>query len=214
MKTQISIPLNTLLGITTFASPTDHRLWMRGVLVRCRSDGIVLVATNGVVLGGIYLPGKVKDPQEFIIPYKTATGFKPAKKKDTPVNIEYDSTTHGLLLRSGSSITAGTAVCERFADFSKILPEVSSGIFGQFNPKEIAKFVDASALLFGEERYPYIQYDGTEKAARVCFGNTNFFGAAAPLETDKPDPTHVKDVWVNAIKQETYERPSKRKRKV
>lgn len=175
--TKIFTAIRHLKAISQFAAQKDVRYYLNGVHVEATKKETRLVATDGHVMG-LLNTGKQENEvgayEHFIIPFAVIKALKaPTGNNNDAVEIELASEGYFMLRTLFADPVLFKPIGGVFPDYTRVMPQKTSGEAGQFNPELLAKQV--------KEKYffPVVAHNG-DNAALVDIGVTGFTGVVMP----------------------------------
>lgn len=189
---KFSLKRKDIRGMLHLAAKKDIRYYLQGINVVRDNRGTYIEATDGHVLGRLFINGERSDTkQNVVLPTEALSKLKGTKKQGE----EWLSfSVEGLAVEciDSQSTTRFSACDARFPDADRVIPadikpeDISPSTF---NPDLVSRFVDVSEEIYGKRQIPQILQRG-DKSALVGFPqmDDNFIGVLMPCrEYGKPE---------------------------
>ncbi len=203
MQTQLN--LKTLAAVSLAASTEETRFYLNGVLVQCRADHVMYVATDGHRL--IVVREAVDNTSnetgvltgDFIIPNDVCKAFKIKKRRyeyEEIAILSYVSATELKLQPLGENATIFKPIDGTYPDYRRVIPKELSGKtdysklsrdnvgddFGvTYNPKYLADFAKFGEIMgAGNGRLAY----NSDGPAGVIFSDDRILAVLMPMRGD------------------------------
>jgi len=170
----ITLPTLALRVVSLFAANNDLRTMLNGVFITTASNAAYIVATNGVALGAIKIPGTF-EYANFIVPKGIVDRLN---SKSPTITLFFNN------IMNGEHIFK--PIDAKFPDWRRTIPKELSGKVGQFDPQYLNLFSKAAALVKGG--LPRIGHNGESGCARVYIGDKfEFLGLLMPVRSTTPE---------------------------
>lgn len=189
---KFSLKRKDIRGMLHLAAKKDIRYYLQGINVVRDNRGTYIEATDGHVLGRLFINGERSDTkQNVVLPTEALSKLKGTKKQGE----EWLSfSVEGLAVEciDSQSTTRFSACDARFPDADRVIPtdikpeDISPFTF---NPDLVSRFVDVSEEIYGKRQIPQILQRG-DKSALVGFPqmDDHFVGVLMPCrEYGKPE---------------------------
>ena len=147
---QAQINLKTLNAVALFASKEETRYYLNGVLIQCRADHVMYVATDGHRLMGVReeIPQAPKNEErafntllgDFIVPTEACKHKSGKYDYLNFATMTRDGDVNLRLATSDSKVNVFKPIDSNFPDYGRVIPESMSGSLEFFrNGKEDRK---------------------------------------------------------------------------
>jgi len=202
---KLTINSKILIGLLHFAAKNDVRYYLKGIYCEITGDDVILVATDGGVLGAfncveaaIFDDGERREDISFIVPRELLEGAKLSLKGECTIELKHEDPTISIrritLRDSYSAIkVGGDEVDGKFPPWRRVIPQSVSGEVAQFDLELIARLAAASKAILNVRRLNvrrnaiiplYLAHNGNS-GALVSIGNDNFVGVLMPLNVSR-----------------------------
>jgi DNA polymerase-3 subunit beta len=189
---KFSIKRKDIRAMLHLAAKKDIRYYLQGINVVRDNRGTYIEATDGHILGRLFIDGIRSDTkQNVVLPTEALQKLKGTKKQSE----EWLSfSVEGLAVEciDSQSTTRFSAHDARFPDADRVIPsDIKEEDIkpSTFNPDLVSRFVDVSEELYGKRQIPQILQRG-DKSALVAFPqmDDHFVGVLMPCrEYGKPE---------------------------
>lgn len=189
---KFSIQRKSIRAMLHLAAKKDLRYYLQGVNVVRDNRGTYLEATDGHILGRLYIDGIRSDTKQNVVLPTDALSKLKGTKKQSDEWLHFDVNGLSVECIDSQSTTRFSAHDARFPDADRVIPadikneEIAPSTF---NPDLVSRFVDVSEELWGKRQIPQILQRG-DKSALVGFPqmDDNFVGVLMPCrEYGKPE---------------------------
>lgn len=207
----VTINLKYLRALRHIAAEHDIRYYLNGVYVKGDKAGKWYAATDGHRIGIFMEPwGPGQEPRDFelIVPRSVCVSAKPVKKLDGAV-LKQDGAKWTLDTCNGIAQTF-TAIDGKYPDWTKIVPEKTSGKPGAFNWGYLNSFDICVREALGYSFSVALWPNGCEEAAVVtCPTDRAFLGLLMPMRHNDPASQAPLPDWAAKLGQKNAERKKK-----
>lgn len=183
---KFSIKRKDIRAMLHLAAKKDLRYYLQGINVVRDNRGTYIEATDGHVLGRLFLNSTCSDTkQNVVLPTEALQKLKGTKKQSE----EWLSfSVEGLAVEciDSQSTTRFSAHDARFPDTDRVIPMVINPDDikpATFNPDLLVRFVDVSEEIYGKRQIPMVLQRGTQSAL-VSFPqmDDHFIGVIMPTK--------------------------------
>jgi DNA polymerase-3 subunit beta len=185
---KFSIKRKDIRAMLHLAAKKDIRYYLQGVNVVRDNRGTYLEATDGHILGRLFISNEKSDTKtNIVLPTESLLKLKGTKKQGDELlcfNV------NGLAVEciSNDSTMKFSAHEARFPDADRVIPlvikdeDIAPAVF---NPDLLIRFMDASEEIWGKRQVPQILQRG-DKSAIVSFSQMDdlFVGVIMPMTKD------------------------------
>ena len=181
MEHVFNIDAKILSAMAITAADKDRRGYLKGVLLECKNNNIILVSTDGSCLSAYYLGEYTGGDMQIIIPLEL---IKKVKAKGE-ITLAYDDVTKNISIVYSGTTMSQQAIDGRFPDFRRVVPKdfTPALLPLQFDPDLTVKFKKISALLSGTKRnVPHLIHLAANLAV-VDIRTDNFMGVVMAYKT-------------------------------
>lgn len=189
---KFSIKRKDIRAMLHLTAKKDLRYYLQGINVVCDFRGTYIEATNGQIMGRLFIDGTKSDTkQSVILPSEALLKLKGTKKQSDDLLF---FSVEGLAVEciDNESTTRFSACDAKFPDTDRIIPmDVKDEDIkpSTFNPDLVSRFVDVSEEIYGKRQIPQILQRGNQSAL-VGFPqmDDHFVGVLMPCrEFGKPE---------------------------
>lgn len=198
----VNLRIAQLKAAALIAAKDDIRAYLCGVAITPRETDAIITATDGKAMivmrspnpGGNSCPTNLNAP--IIIPRAVVDGIKPLGKNITDVVLTGpDALQDDSELRLSPTATGDVVfrvVEGKFPDWTRVIPETTSGETAQFDPALMARVHKALNVARGSVTVPHVYHNGEKGTAVVSTGDPDLLVVIMPYNTgrtfeDKPE---------------------------
>lgn len=197
MKTT-QLNLRTLNAVCLMASKEETRYYLNGVLIQCRADHVLYVATDGhrmMVVRDNIAEGQVANELlgDFIIPTEICRAYKPRKGRAgiEDVGLLSQDGAELRLQRVGEGASIFKPVDGTFPDYARVIPTELTGLTDwtekgakeatgiAFNPAYVSDFAKFGEVM--ECGKPWLAYNSGAPAAVIYTDAPHVLGVLMPI---------------------------------
>lgn len=182
---KFSLKRKDIRGMLHLAAKKDIRYYLQGINVVRDNRGTYIEATDGHVLGRLFIDGIRSDTkQNVVLPTEALLKLKGTKKTGDEW-LSFSVEGFAVECIDSQSTTRFSACDARFPDTDRVIPLDSKAddiAPATYNPDLLARFVDASEEFWGKRQIPQVLQRGT-KSGIVSFSHMddNFVGVIMPM---------------------------------
>jgi len=178
-----TINIEATKALLPLAAGKDIRRYLNGVYIEFQADKTFYVAANGHVLG-IYTES-VENEHTFnvIIPRGVVKQLKPKSGTEKWGKLIYDpEAKSGRILNPANSQDFGfTSLAGVYPDYTRIIPDKTSGEVGQFDAEYLYAFAQVNKALGSRNPGVFkLDHNGERGAALVHLSDDRFTGVIMP----------------------------------
>ena len=182
---KFSLKRKDIRGMLHLAAKKDIRYYLQGINVVRDNRGTYIEATDGHVLGRLFIDGIRSDTkQNVVLPTEALQKLKGTKKTGDEW-LSFSVEGFAVECIDSQSTTRFSACDARFPDTDRVIPLDSKAddiAPATYNPDLLTRFVDASEEFWGKRQIPQVLQRGT-KSGIVSFSHMDdhFIGVIMPM---------------------------------
>ena len=175
-------------GMLHLSAKKDIRYYLQGLHVVRDNRGTYLEATDGHILGRLFIDGIQSDtPVSVILPTEHLIKLKGTKKQGDDI-LHFSVEGHAVECISDNQTVRFQAVDARFPDTDRVIPLVFKDEDikpSNFNPDLLVRFVDMSEEIWGKRQVPSLTQRGIDSCL-VSFQSMDdhFVGVIMPIRVE------------------------------